>query len=332
MKAVIAALFLLLACASALTEKQYQDLFTAWMHQYKKTYHHDEFHVRYQNFKTNIDFINQWNANPKAHRVAMNQFGDLSLQEYSNTFLGFKMPADGKLPQAPHPVPLPRVNTAALPTSFNWNTKGAVTPIKNQGQCGSCWAFSTTGSTEGCHFLSTNNLVSLSEQNLMDCSYSQGDQSCEGGLMTDAMTYIISNGGIDTEASYPYQAADESTCNYTVANRGATLTSYVNVNSGDENDLQVKVSMGPTSVAMDAAQSSFQFYSSGVYADSGCSSTALDHGVLAIGWGIDTTTNQDYWIVKNSWGTSWGMQGFFWLARNDNNMCGIATMATLPVC
>jgi len=162
----------------------------------------------------------------------------------------------------------------------------------------------------------------------MDCSYSQGNQGCDGGLMTQAMDYIISNGGIDTESSYPYTAQD-GTCNYNAANSGSTLTTYNNVASGDEGALQNAVYTGPTSVAIDASQSSFQFYSSGVYSDPDCSSTQLDHGVLSVGWGVDSSSNQNYWIVKNSWGTDWGQQGYIWMLRGQN-MCGIATMATIP--
>jgi len=163
----------------------------------------------------------------------------------------------------------------------------------------------------------------------MDCSTAQGNQGCDGGLMTQAMDYIISNNGIDTEASYPYTAED-GTCTFQSSNVGATLTSYVNVNQGDENDLMAKVVMAPTSVAIDASQSSFQLYTSGVYYEPSCSSTQLDHGVLAVGYG--TSSGSDYWIVKNSWGTSWGMSGYIWMSRNKSNNCGIATMATLPKC
>jgi len=224
------------------------------------------------------------------------------------------------------------VDVSAIPTSYDWVTMGAVTPIKNQGDCGSCWSFSTTGSVEGCHFINTHKLVALSEQNLMDCSTAQGNEGCDGGLMTDAMNYIISNGGIDTEASYPYTAEDGTSCNYNSANSGSTLASYVNVAQGSETDLLAKAAMGPTSVAIDASQDTFQFYSSGVYYSTTCSSTNLDHGVLVVGWGVElnNTATPDYWLVKNSWGTDWGMNGFIWMARNMNNNCGIATMATLP--
>jgi len=325
---ILLVLSFLVVCAFAYTEKQYQDIFTDWMQLNRKSYHHDEFRIRYEIFKRNLDFITNWNADSShTHKVAMNKFGDLTNQEFAKIYLGFKMPENGKLTGN---VFQPDVVVDALPSKWDWRTKGAVTAIKNQGQCGSCWSFSTTGSTEGCHKLKTGTLVALSEQNLMDCSYSQGDNSCEGGLMTNAMNYIISNGGIDTEASYPYQGVDETTCSYSSSNSGATLASYNNIASGDENALQQAVYKGPVSVAIDASQNSFQFYSSGVYSDPDCSSTSLDHGVLAIGWGVDSGTA--YWLVKNSWGTDWGLSGYIEMARNDNNMCGIATMATLPQC
>lgn len=148
--------------------------------------------------------------------------------------------------------------------------------------------------------------------------------------MTDAMDYIIANKGIDTEESYPYTAEDGTRCKYKAANSGATLASFTNVATGSESDLQTKANNGPVSVAIDAGLNSFQLYSSGVYYASNCSSTQLDHGVLVTGWGSDN--GQDYWIVKNSWGTSWGINGYIWMARNRDNNCGIASMATLPHC
>jgi cathepsin L len=318
---VLLTVALFFAATFAFTDYEYQSAFTFWMQQNGKSYGHDEFQHRYQIFKTNMDFIEKHNKANKSFTVAMNQFGDLSNKEFSKLYLGTKVTVP------PVNRPIRAHNSRALPATMDWRTKGAVTPIKNQQQCGSCWAFSTTGSVEGCHFLGKGKLVSLSEQNLMDCSTSQGNQGCDGGLMTQAMTYIISNNGVDTESSYPYTAED-GTCQYNPSNSGSTLASYVNVNQGDENDLQQKVYLGPTSVAIDASQSSFQFYSSGVYSDPNCSTSQLDHGVLAIGWGTDS--GQAFWLVKNSWGTDWGMQGFIEMARNDGNMCGIATMATLP--
>jgi len=320
---VLVAVLLFVCCAFALTEKEYQQQFTAFMHKFGKSYAHDEFQHRYRVFRSNLDYINTYNARKNGVTLAVNHMADLTNQEYRRIYLGVKVPANYV-----H-VAGRTANVTAPPDTWDWRTKNAVTPIKNQEQCGSCWAFSTTGSTEGCHEISTQKLVSLSEQNIMDCSWSQGNQGCDGGLMTQAMTYIISNKGVDTEASYPYTAED-GTCAYNAANSGATLTGFVNVNTGDESDLQVKTYAGPTSVAIDASQSSFQFYSGGVYYEPACSSTQLDHGVLSIGWG--TSSGTQYWLVKNSWGTSWGMSGFIMMSRNKNNNCGIATMATLPQC
>jgi cathepsin L len=318
---VLLALTLVFTCAFALTEKQIQSRFTEWMHTYSRTYKHEEFRQRYLIFKKNLQFIEEYNAKKNGVTLGMNAFGDLSNEEFKRFYLGMNVHVNA-------PVVASEKNVG-LPASFDWRKQGAVTDVKDQGQCGSCWSFSTTGSTEGCHKISGNSLVGLSEQNLVDCSQEQGNQGCNGGLMTDAMTYIIQNGGIDTESSYPYTAED-GTCQFNKANVGATLKSFVNVNPGDENDLQVKVSTGPTSVAIDASQSSFQFYTSGVYYEPACSSQSLDHGVLAVGWGSDS--GDDYWIVKNSWGTSWGQSGYIWMSRNKQNNCGIATMATLPQC
>lgn len=256
----------------------------------------------------------------------MNAFGDLESSEFKKTYNGFRPEL-----KSGNGRKAPRVFTATgktqLPDTVDWRQKGVVTDVKNQGQCGSCWAFSTTGSLEGQHALSTGTLVSLSEQQLVDCSTSYGNNGCSGGLMTNAFAYIQANGGDDTEASYPYEARDD-VCRFNAANVGATDTGSVNVASEDENALQEAVAdVGPISVAIDASHSSFQFYSSGVYNEPACSSTQLDHGVLVIGYGTDTS---DYWLVKNSWGTSWGMAGFIWMSRNNNNQCGIATMASYP--
>lgn len=182
---------------------------------------------------------------------------------------------------------------------------------------------------EGQHGLKTGKLVSLSEQNLVDCSAAEGNMGCEGGLMDQAFQYVIANKGIDTEMSYPYKAIDES-CEFKKNSVGATIKSYVDVKTGSESSLQSAVAtVGPISVGIDASQLSFQFYSSGVYDEPACSTTILDHGVTAVGYGALNGT--PYWKVKNSWGTSWGMSGYIFMSRNKQNQCGIATAASWPV-
>jgi len=318
------ALFLVLVVVAACyaSDDTLQTQFTNWMSQHGKVYSTDEFQYRYQTFKTNARFIATHNAQNKSFTVAMNKFGDLDSKEFSKLYKGLAFARATINTKAPETV------VPSIPASVDWRTKGAVTGIKNQGQCGSCWSFSTTGSTEGAHFLSGQSLVGLSEQNLVDCSGSYGNQGCNGGLMDDAFQYIIANNGIDTESSYPYTAED-GTCHFSASNIGATLKGYVDVASGSESSLTDKIaSVGPISVAIDASHSSFQFYSGGVYNEPDCSSTQLDHGVLAVGYGASGST--PYYIVKNSWGTDWGLNGYIWMSRNDNNQCGIATMASYP--
>jgi len=215
-------------------------------------------------------------------------------------------------------------------TKVDWVAAGAVTPIKNQGQCGSCWSFSTTGSVEGDVFIEAGVLTPLSEQQLVDCSTAQGNQGCNGGLMDNAFQYIISNGGLTTETGYPYTATGPNTCSVTTP-LASTITSYCDVASGSEKALEAAVAQQPVSVAIEADQSCFQFYQSGVMSDPSCG-TQLDHGVLAVGFGV--TGGVKYWNVKNSWGTSWGNEGFIWLGREvsgqASGVCGIALEPSFP--
>jgi len=251
----------------------------------------------------------------------MNRFGDLTASEFAAQFNGVNITRTPGLTTK-------TVNPEA-PDTWDWRTKGAVTGVKDQGQCGSCWSFSATGSTEGAWFLAKSQLVSLSEQNLVDCSTPEGNQGCNGGLMDSAFDYIIKNKGIDTESSYPYKATGPNQCEFKAADIGATISSYYDVTSGDENDLLNCVYKTPTSVAIDASKSSFQFYKTGVYYEKKCSSSQLDHGVLAVGYGNEG--GADYWLVKNSWGSSWGDNGYIKMSRNKSNNCGIATAASYPI-
>ena len=254
----------------------------------------------------------------------MNEFGDMTSEEFVKVFNGYRMqPEKNNTSNLFKPIP----NFVAK-ESLDWRDRGVVTAIKNQGQCGSCWAFSTTGSLEGQHILKSKINVTLSEQNLLDCTHSYGNEGCGGGWVDRSFQYVIKNGGIDTEISYPYLAQEE-TCRYVASNKGATASSYRDIKQGSTSDLvQACTNVGPISVAMDASRQSFHFYKKGIYKDSACSTTNLDHAVLLIGYG--TLMGEDYLLVKNSWGTSWGMNGYFMISKSDN-MCGLATEASYPI-
>jgi len=328
LKLSLVALLVVVSCVAAFDSK----LDSSWEN-FKKTfgkvyYAPVEDNRRREMFEYNVAAIVKHNLEhdlgKHTYRKGLNQFADMLSYEFRQQMNGFRGQKTVNSTK-----PFGRIADAKLPTTVDWRQKGIVTPVKNQAQCGSCWAFSTTGSLEGQHALKTGNLVSLSEQNLVDCSGSEGNMGCEGGLMDQGFEYIKENGGIDTEQSYPYTAED-GTCQYNKKNSGATCSGFVDIPSGDEKALQQAVAtVGPVSVAIDASQQSFQLYAGGIYSEPECSSSALDHGVLAVGYG--TEDGQDYWLVKNSWDTTWGDKGYIKMARNQNNQCGIATQASYPL-
>merc|ERR1719312_455585 len=227
-------------------------------------------------------------------------------------------------------VDVPTYAKGFIPVSKDWRTEGAVTPVKNQGQCGSCYAFGTTGALEGACAIQHGKLVSLSEQQIMDCSWNYGNNGCNGGLFDRAFYYIMQNGGIDTEASYPYTEKESYRCKFNAKTVGATVSNFYYVNQGDEDALTTVIAAkGPVAIAINAGMRDFQFYQSGVYDNPSCTA-ALNHAVLAVGYG--TEGGKDYFLVKNSWGTGWGDAGYIKMRRNRNNQCGIATFPSFPEC
>ncbi len=279
-------------------------------------------------FAANVAKIAAHNAAGHSWSMAVNKFADMTEGEFKALYASGLRASQHKFRNVDLSL-LSTERAAANPTSVDWSAKGAVTPIKNQQQCGSCWAFSTTGSVEGVSFISTGTLPSLSEQQLVDCSGAEGNQGCNGGLMDDGFQYIIDNKGITTEAAYPYTAAD-GTCASKGKPVAATITGFKDVPASTEAALETAIVQQPISVAVEADQSVFQFYSGGVM-DSACG-TQLDHGVLAVGYGTDA--GKEYYKVKNSWGADWGMKGYILLARgakfNPDGQCGIQMMASYP--
>ncbi|CAG5866542.1 unnamed protein product [Menidia menidia] len=328
---VAAAVLVVASCASISLE----DLeFHAWKLKFGKSYSSLSEEVqRKQTWLSNRKLVLVHNIMAdqgiKSYRLGMTYFADMENEEYKLLISkGCLHSFNASAPRHGSTF-LRQPELTDLPKTVDWRDKGFVTDVKDQKQCGSCWAFSTTGSLEGQTFRKTGKLVSLSEQQLVDCSGDYGNMGCSGGLMDNAFKYIKENGGIDTEESYPYEAEDGQ-CRYKPGNVGATCTGYTDVSEGDEDALKEAVAtVGPISVAIDASHSSFQLYESGVYDESECSSSDLDHGVLAVGYG--TENGHDYWLVKNSWGLGWGDKGYIMMSRNKNNQCGIATAASYPL-
>jgi len=307
--------------------------FDSWKLTHSKVYHPTEEMKRRDIFADNHRFIQEYNARADTTMtLGLNKFADLSHDEFKTMMTG-SMNQTNELKafleeEAATFIPPEGIQ---LPQAVDWRDHGAVTPAKDQGACGSCYSFSTTGSIEGQWQRKTHELVSLSEQQIMDCSAGgqyAPNNGCYGGLMTSAFRYVKYAGGLDTEASYPYEG-EQGPCRFQSQFVGAKVKAYTLVEKNEEALKSAVATVGPISVAMDASHRSLQFYNGGIYSEPACSSYALDHAVLAVGYG--TYGYRDYWIVKNSWGAWWGVNGFFLLERNRNNHCGIATMASYPL-
>lgn len=271
---------------------------------------------------------------PRSLQLSLNSLADLSLDEFRAQKLGFDGPralaaaAERRNANLAYGLEDKLPELSDIPKALDWREKGAVTAVKNQALCGSCWAFSTTGAIEGANAIATGELVTLSEQQLVDCDRLV-DNGCHGGLMSNAYRYIIDNGGIDTEDDYPYKAV-EQTCNEQREGRHVvTIDSWVDLPQGDESALLKAAALGPVAVAIEADQRAFQLYGGGVF-DEPCG-TQLNHGVLVVGYGDEDGV--PYYIVKNSWGGAWGDQGYIRVRRNvgDSGICGIALVASYVV-
>lgn len=270
----------------------------------------------------------------KAHAHGLTSF-TLALNEFSDRYpeeiqrmRGYKRKTSRPAKALQHHMP-----SMNLPLTMNWVSKGAVTGVKNQGACGSCWAFSATGALEGQYFRKIGRLVSLSEQNLLDCSefYGNDDGCVNGGIVDFAFSYVAGNGGINMEQFYPYKGV-QGLCRYNPKySSNMTVKGFKDLPYADEKSLQSAVAnIGPISIGIDASQNSFELYEDGVYFERSCSSEDLDHSVLVVGYGTEQPGG-DYWLVKNSWGKTWGKKGYMKLARNRGNHCGVATEPTYPL-
>jgi len=306
------------ALIAPLSTQEYEQEFSAWVGTHNKAYTADQFFYRFGVFRKALDTIRNHNSKGLSWTMGLNKFADLTSEEFS-AFVG-QFPA----PTPSNAVPFVHNPEFQAPDSVNWITAGAVTPVKDQGQCGSCWAFSTIGALEGWNFLSTKKLLSFSEQQLVDCS-KDVCYGCQGGWPYKATEYVQKS-GVCLETAYPYTARDgvckDSQCTPAIA--PGALQAYVNVT--DETAMLEALVLGPVSVLVEADRTAFQYYRSGILNDASCG-TQIDHAILATGYG--TEAGVPYWNVKNSWGASWGDKGYIRLIRNKN-MCGISGGAVQP--
>lgn len=312
----------------------------------------DETHYAevFRKWRSNDEFITEVNGKNLSYTLGHNQFSGMDIIDFSayinrfNTndkyinndmYVNYYDKMDGETL---------KYNTnsylrTALPSSVDWVEQGAVTGVKDQGQCGSCWSFSTTGALEGAYYIKNGVLKSFSEQQLVDCdNYANGgrDHGCNGGLMDNAFTWISKNGGLCLESSYPYVSGatkTSGTCQKTCSLvAGSKVAKYVDVTPNSDSAMMTALSMQPVSIAIEADQQTFQLYKSGVF--TGTCGTNLDHGVLAVGYGSEN--GDDYYLVKNSWGTSWGQNGYIKLGRGSqynkgSGQCGILMEGSYPL-
>lgn len=311
--------------------------FESWAARHAKSYESAEEWIRRAAiFAENAAFVAKHNAEHErgehSHWLGLNHLADLTREEFSK-MLGYdrtlRSVSDRREPADPSDWEYADVRA---PPERDWVSEGAVTRVKNQGQCGSCWAFSTTGSVEGVNFIKTGSLVSVSEEELVSCS-TKGNAGCDGGQMDNALDWIVRNGGIDSEDDWPYDA-EKGRCGWFAKKfrRPVRIDGFTDVPPEDEDALEKAVAMQPVSVAIEADHRSFQLYAGGVYAADDCG-TQLDHGVLVVGYGFDADSpgHKHFWKVKNSWGDAWGEDGFIRIAKGGKGPAGQCGIASAPV-
>lgn len=279
----------------------------------------EEYLSRFEIFRANYLAMENFSySEDRSYTIGITQFSDMTTEEFRSTMLTLKTENLQTLKSSSKFLHLFEDNA---PESLDWRTEGAVTPVKNQGSCGSCWAFSTTGNLEGVYYVKHKELKEFSEQQLVDCDTKE-DQGCNGGLMENAYKYIEEAGGLESESDYPYEGRDRS-CRSKKDKAAVKVSSYKFAPSEDENEIKTFLAnVGPLAVALNA--NPLQWYSRGIVDEShsSCDPAGLNHGVLIVGYGSEK--GKDYWIVKNSWGKGWGENGYFRMARGKGT-CGINT-------
>ena len=316
--------------------RPFKVVYADWKKKYNIYYGGPEDNIRFKYFEKTHSWMQKYNLQfpPPSFRLSFNAFSAMSDEEFSSVMLGYN--PKRRLTTSKNVVELP---TEYLRENVDWTTQGAVQPVKYQGSCGSCWAFSAVGALEGLSAIKRGKLQDFSEQELVDCSTKYGNQGCNGGLMTNAFNYVKDN-GISTQSAYPYKASDQS-CKATSGNK-FKITGYANVPANNSAQLKAAIERQPVSVAVQADSPVFRHYTSGVLTSTDCG-TNLNHGVLVVGYhttGAHFLRGRPYhfygselphYIVKNSWGPDWGDRGYIRIAITEGaGVCGIQMDATYP--
>ncbi|CAI9260089.1 unnamed protein product [Lactuca saligna] len=298
--------------------------FARFAHRYGKRYETaDEMKQRFSIFLESLETIRSHNKKGLSYTLGVNEFSDMTFEEFSKQKLGAAQNCSATK-QGNH-----KLTDVVLPLTQDWRKTGIVSPVKNQGSCGSCWTFSTTGALEAAYAQAFGKSVSLSEQQLVDCARDFNNFGCNGGLPSQAYEYIKYNGGLDTEEAYPYTGKD-GVCKYKSENAAVKVIDSVNITMGAEDELKHAVGVvRPVSVAFQVING-FHQYTGGVFTSDVCGNDPMDvnHAVVAVGYGVENGV--PYWLIKNSWGADWGLNGYFKMEMGKN-MCGVATCASYPV-
>ncbi|XP_052777162.1 digestive cysteine proteinase 1-like isoform X2 [Mya arenaria] len=301
------------------------EMFEQFKKTHSKTYTHDKEHAqRHHNFRQNLRFIHSKNRQGLTYRLAVNHLADKSSSELKMRNGYRHTPGD----HGAQVFDKSSIDPSTVADSLDWRILGAVTPVKDQGVCGSCWSFGTVGTIEGAYFLKMGERVRFSQQQLIDCSWGEGNNGCDGGEDFRSYNYIMKAGGLTSEEQYGQYLAQDGYCHDEKVTAMVQVASYVNVTAYDQEALTFAISSnGPVSVAIDASHLSLSFYADGVYYEPQCGSDpdSLDHAVLAVGYG--ELNGQKYWLIKNSWSTYWGNDGYVLMSQKNNN-CGVATAPT----
>ncbi|XP_051113846.1 cysteine proteinase 3-like [Andrographis paniculata] len=298
--------------------------FARFTNRYGKRYENvGEIWRRFEIFSDTLKMVRSHNRKGLSYKMGINEFADMTWEEFRKHKLGAAQNCSATT-RGTH-----KLTEEALPESKDWRKTGIVSAVKDQGSCGSCWTFSTTGALEAAYSQKFGKNISLSEQQLVDCAGAFNNFGCNGGLPSQAFEYIKYNGGLETEEAYPYTGKDGD-CKYSSKNAAAQVRDSVNITLGAEDELKHAVAfVRPVSVAFEVVDG-FRAYKNGVYTSTSCGSTPMDvnHAVLAVGYGVENGI--PYWLIKNSWGADWGDDGYFKMEMGKN-MCGVATCASYPV-